>query len=84
MNSEDIIKNMKEEKESLRVVSLFSGCGGLDLGFEGGFSYLGQDYTKNNFDIVFANDIVPQACETFKNRLLKSVSQISEPQGGNG
>lgn len=24
------------------------------------------------------------ACETFKNRLLKSVSQISEPQGGNG
>ncbi len=58
---------MKEEKESLRVVSLFSGCGGLDLGFEGGFSYLGQEYPKNNFNIVFANDIVPQACETFKN-----------------
>ena len=54
------------EKE-LRVVSLFSGCGGLDLGFEGGFSFLGQEYPKNCFKTIFANDIVPQACETFKN-----------------
>lgn len=25
------------DDDSLRVLSLFSGCGGMDLGFEGGF-----------------------------------------------
>jgi DNA (cytosine-5)-methyltransferase 1 len=29
-----------EKKETWRVLSLFSGCGGMDLGFEGGFSVL--------------------------------------------
>lgn len=32
------IKNI----ESLNVISLFSGCGGMDLGFEGGFDILRQ------------------------------------------
>ena len=32
-----------EEKETLNVLSLFSGCGGMDLGFEGGFSVLQQN-----------------------------------------
>jgi len=31
---------MKSNKETLRVLSLFSGCGGLDLGLEGGFTVL--------------------------------------------
>lgn len=42
--------------ESLKVVSLFCGCGGLDLGLLGGFEYLGKRYKKNPFDIVFALD----------------------------
>lgn len=29
-------------KQTLRVLSLFSGCGGMDIGFEGGFSCLKQ------------------------------------------
>ena len=28
------------QKKSLRLVSLFSGCGGIDLGFEGDFDVL--------------------------------------------
>lgn len=28
---------MKEKTRNLKVVSIFSGCGGMDLGFEGGF-----------------------------------------------
>lgn len=28
---------MKETEGKLRVLSLFSGCGGMDLGFEGSF-----------------------------------------------
>ena len=38
------------------VASLFSGCGGLDLGFTGGFTFRGQEYPRLNTNIVFAND----------------------------
>lgn len=38
------------------VASLFSGCGGLDLGFSGGFSFRGQEYKRLNTKFVFAND----------------------------
>ena len=48
------------------VISLFAGCGGLDLGFVGGFEFLGKKYTKRNFDIAWANDIDEAACATFR------------------
>lgn len=41
---------VKEEVESeqkvLNVLSLFSGCGGMDLGFEGNFAVLEQSINK--------------------------------------
>ncbi|MBI5224832.1 DNA cytosine methyltransferase [Candidatus Micrarchaeota archaeon] len=37
-----------------RIVSLFSGCGGMDLGFE-----------DEGFEVVWANDIFKAACDTF-------------------
>jgi DNA (cytosine-5)-methyltransferase 1 len=40
----------------LNVVSLFCGCGGMDLGLLGGFEFLGKEYQKNNFHIVHASD----------------------------
>lgn len=46
------------------IVSLFSGCGGMDLGFLGGFTYLDKFYESNPFEIVFSNDIDKSACET--------------------
>lgn len=49
-----------------RVLSLFSGCGGLDLGLEGGFTHLGKKYDKNPFKIVWANDINEKATKTQK------------------
>lgn len=39
----------------LRVISLFSGCGGLDLGFE-----------KAGFEIVLANEFDKKICKTYK------------------
>lgn len=39
------------------VASLFSGCGGLDLGFTGGFNFRGREYPRLDTNIVFANDI---------------------------
>ena len=46
------------------IVSLFSGCGGLDLGFTGGFKFRCQDYPRLDTNIVFANDfdIDAQTC----------------------
>lgn len=48
------------------IVSLFSGCGGLDLGFKGGFTFLGREYHRNPFDIIWANEINRAACATYR------------------
>ena len=40
----------------LKVASLFCGCGGMDLGITGGFSFLDTDYPRSAFDIVYAVD----------------------------
>ena len=50
---------------TLRVISLFSGCGGMDLGFRGDFDIRGKHYDKNPYEIVFANDIIQRACDTY-------------------
>lgn len=38
------------------VLSLFSGCGGLDLGFHGGFSVFGNTHHRSHFELVDAID----------------------------
>lgn len=47
---------------NFRVVSLFSGAGGMDLGFE-----------KAGFDIVWANDFFKEAVESYKKNVSKNV-----------
>lgn len=51
--------------EKLKVVSLFCGCGGSDLGLLGGFEYLGQTYPKLPFEIVYALDFDKFAVQTY-------------------
>ncbi len=53
-------------KKSYSIISLFAGCGGLDLGFVGDFEFLGKKYSKRNFEIAWANDFDESACQTFK------------------
>lgn len=48
-----------------RIVSLFAGCGGMDLGFLGGFSALGDYYPHLPFDVVAAIDHDERAIETY-------------------
>ena len=50
----------------LKTVSLFSGCGGLDLGVQGGFDFMGRNYPKNDYQLVFANDFDNDALNTYK------------------
>jgi DNA (cytosine-5)-methyltransferase 1 len=40
--------------KKIKVASLFSGCGGMDLGFVGGFDYRQFSLPKTGFEIVFA------------------------------
>lgn len=56
-----------------RVVSMFSGCGGMDLGVMGGFSFLGRAYPSLPFSIVFANDINEAACRSYRRNLHEHV-----------
>lgn len=53
-------------RDKWTVASLFSGCGGLDLGFVGGFSFLGKLYPEQPFEIVWANEINAEACKTYR------------------
>lgn len=51
------------------VVSLFSGCGGMDLGFRGGFQAFGKEYATLPFKITWANDLSEAACRTYRKNL---------------
>lgn len=51
--------------QKLRVASLFSGCGGTDIGVEGGFDFLGVKFQRLPTEVVYANDIEVKACDIF-------------------
>lgn len=51
--------------KNLKIVSLFCGCGGSDLGLTGGFQFLAKEYKKLPVDIVFACDNDPHTVETY-------------------
>ncbi len=48
------------------TVSLFAGCGGMDLGFLGGFEYRDQFYPAHPFSIKAAFDFDAKATETYR------------------
>ena len=52
--------------ERLKVASLFCGCGGTYVGLLGNFNFLGRNYTANEMEIVYANDIDDNACNLFE------------------
>lgn len=56
----------KKKGGEYRVASLFSGSGGMDLGFE-----------MAGFDIVWANDVNHWACETFRKNFGETIVEGS-------
>jgi len=72
----ETIRNKK-----IKVASLFCGCGGMDLGLVGGFSFLRKKYRKNPFEVVYAIDNDTYATEVYNNNfdhkcLVKDVRDI--------
>lgn len=53
-----------------KIASLFSGCGGLDLGFSGGFTFYGKDFERLDTEIVFANDFDKDASTCYNSNPL--------------
>jgi len=51
------------------VVSMFSGCGGMDLGFHGGFALFGREYDHLPFEVIWANEHNKAACRTYRKNL---------------
>ena len=62
---------------TIKTISLFTGCGGLDLGVMGGFSVFSESVglkscgwtrlPRTPFEIIFANDVMPQAKKVWEN-----------------
>lgn len=50
---------------TLRIASLFAGCGGTDVGATGGFNFLDTRYATLPTKLVYANDFDEGACDLF-------------------
>ena len=56
---------MKNQGNKFSVVSFFCGCGGMDLGFSGGFSYKKETFSKLPFQILAAYDSNKECIGTY-------------------
>ena len=56
--------------KTFKIASLFSGCGGLDLGFTGGFNFMDISFKKLPTKIVFANDFDKDASTCYNSNPL--------------
>jgi DNA (cytosine-5)-methyltransferase 1 len=54
-----------DRNTKLKVASFFCGCGGMDLGIQGGFEYLNSHYGNLPYDVVYAVDNDPYATKIY-------------------
>lgn len=60
---------------SLKIVSLFCGCGGMDLGIQGNFNFLGQFYAPLPFQLVYAADHDPYAIKIYNQNFTHAAEE---------
>lgn len=63
--STKIDERKKTKKNRWDICSLFAGCGGLDLGFKGGFNYRDQEFEELGFSIKGAYEFDSKAVQTY-------------------
>lgn len=71
------VSEVPKSGRTFKAISLFSGCGGLDLGFIGGFQVFKNKFKKKfdrtSFEVIWANDINAKAVETYKKNIGKHI-----------
>ena len=67
-----------ENKKKYKILSTFTGAGGLDIGFHGGFRFLDKYYSELPFETAVASDINLDACHTLSadNKYFKDTDVI--------
>lgn len=70
-----------ERKVNATVMSFFAGCGGLDLGFLGGFTWKGQKYPRLPFEILQAHDNDELAIQTYNRNIPGAHGHVSDLSG---
>ena len=65
-----------EAGQQYKTVSMFSGCGGMDLGFQGGFEVYGKRYERRPFKIIAAYDNLDDALETYRLNLGNEIENV--------
>lgn len=71
INTLDI--QIADDTPKFNVLSLFSGAGGMDLGFRGGFQFLMKSILKIHSIYYSANDIFKQAVDVYETNFEHSV-----------
>ena len=49
----------------MRVASFFAGCGGMDLGVQGGFRFNDKYYSRHKIEVVHASDFDPRVVKIY-------------------
>lgn len=71
--------------KQLKLASLFAGCGGTDLGFQGGFSFLGKKYKRHPVKLVYSNEIEKGFADIYDSNFnhkthIKDIKKISHKE----
>lgn len=75
--SSPVQQSGSEQEAPFRVVSFFAGCGGLDLGFLGGFRFKRTRYPKLPFRILKAYDF-DEACAATYSRNIGDHFEVAD------
>ena len=78
-----IDNNFGDKEKPYQITSFFSGCGGLDFGFKGGFSILGKHYEPLPFNITHRHVVLRSEMLLQPSVLLPCVAlpwPMSDPQ----
>lgn len=78
-----VVWNTKQEKakseknlNNYSLVSMFTGVGGLDMGFEGGFKYKNTHFKKQPFETLSSYEKDEKCVETIKRNLDIPIQQV--------
>lgn len=67
--------NVESLAPTIKTVSLFAGCGGLDLGFTGGFHFKDEFFPRLPFKLLHAYDNDAKCVETYKRNIGNHITQ---------